>query len=78
VHYAGSVSLAFKDTQLLLLQLYCIYGGTGSTRLLPALSLHAEIFRDAMRDVFGIFFVAFITGTPLLHAISPSFLLKAE
>jgi ABC-type amino acid transport system permease subunit len=30
------------------------------------LSLHAEIFRDAMRDVFGIFFVAFITGTPLL------------
>jgi hypothetical protein len=67
------VSLA-KDTQLLLLQLYCIYG-TGST-LLPALSLHAEIFRDAMRDVFGIFFVAFITGTPL--PFRPSFSAKAE
>jgi hypothetical protein len=43
---------------------------------LPALSLHAEIFRDAMRDVFGIFFVAFITGTPLCHFAL--FLLKAE
>jgi ABC-type arginine/histidine transport system permease subunit len=69
--------LLSKDTQLLLLQLYCIYGGTGSTRLLPALSLHAEIFRDAMRDVFGIFFVAFITGTPLCH-FAPLSLLKAE
>jgi hypothetical protein len=64
----GLICLAcFQRYPLLLLQLYCIYGGTGSTRLLPALSLHAEIFRDAMRDVFGIFFVAFITGTPLCH-----------
>jgi hypothetical protein len=45
----------------------------GSTRLLPALSLHAEIFRDAMRDVFG------ISLSPLAHvAIAPLSLLKAE
>jgi hypothetical protein len=42
---------------------------------LPTLSLHAEIFRDAMRDVFGIFFVAFITGTVM--PFRPSFSAKS-
>jgi hypothetical protein len=47
-----------------------IYGGTGSNDT-TCLSLHAEIFRDAMRDVFGIFFVAFWLHR---YAISPLFL----